>query len=222
ALLFGAYYGFYLPQFTIRLAFEKNFLSGLLHIAVSALIVICIAALALAISHSIEKKTRQQKTLKVPVDELVLKLTELFASIPRLILIISLAAFFRPTLGLFVLIIGFTSWTGMARLVRGEIKKVREYQFVEAGRALGFSSSQILLKHILPNAIPPAIVAFTFGLANLLALEATLSFLGIGLPPDFISWGKIIAGIRYNLSAWWMVVFPGLYLAITVLALHNI
>lgn len=221
ALLFGVYYGFYLPQFSIKLAFEKNFLSGLLHIAVSALIIICFVTLALTISHIIIKRTNRQKTLSVPVDEIVLKLTELFASIPRLILIIALAAFFRPTLGLFVIIIGFTSWTGMARLVRGEIKKVKAYQFVEAGRALGLTSSQILFKHILPNAIPPAIVAFTFGLANLLALEATLSFLGIGLPPDFISWGKIIAGIRYNLSAWWMVVFPGLYLSLTVLALHN-
>ncbi len=221
ALLSGAYYGFYVPQFSISLSFEKHFLTGLIHLTISSLAIICFVSLALMLSHSIAKKTGQQKTLNVPVDEFVLKLTELFASVPRLILIIALAAFFRPSLGLFVLIIGFTSWTGMARLVRGEIKKIKEYQFVEASRALGLSSSQILFKHLLPNAIPPAMVAFTFGLANLLALEATLSFLGIGLPPDFISWGKIIAGVRHNLSAWWMVVFPGLYLSLTVLALHN-
>ncbi len=220
--LLGIYYGFYVSQFSLKSAFEMHFLTGLWQLAISAVSIICIACLALAVSRFIEKKTGQQRTIKVPIDEIVLKLTELFASIPRLILIIALAAFFRPTLGLFVIIIGFTSWTGMARLVRGEVKKVKAYEFVEAARALGLSNGQILFKHIFPNAIPAAIVAFTFGLANLLALEATLSFLGIGLPPDFISWGKIIAGIRHNLSAWWMVVFPGLYLALTVLALHNI
>lgn len=222
-MFLSLYYAFYVPQFSLKRAFESNFFEGLLHLFVSMAIFFCFLTLALILNTFIsKKKTSSQKKTPLPIDEFVLKLTEIFSSTPRLILIIALAAFFKPTPGLFVLIIGFTSWTGMARLVRGEIMKVKEYQFIEAGKALGLSSWRILFKHILPNAIPPAIVAFTFGLANLLALEATLSFLGIGLPPDFISWGKIIAGVRHNLSAWWMVVFPGLYLSLTVLALHNL
>ena len=221
AALLGYYYGFYLSQFSIIEGFEQSSFAGIVQLTKSSTISVLFFIFAFLIKKIIEKVIKPVQNFNFPVDEIVLKLTELFSSIPRFILILSLAAFVKPSLGVLVLIIGFTSWTGMTRLIRGEILKIKNLQYIEAGKALGLTDKSILFKYILPNAIPSAIVAFTFGLANLLALEATLSFLGIGLPPDFISWGKIISSVRYNLSAWWLAVFPGIYLSLTVLALHN-
>lgn len=217
----GYYYGFYLSQFSIVEGFKGGSLHGILQLLKSGAIVLLVFFIAYIVNSLLRRIAKPTRKFKLPIDEIVLKLTELFSSIPRFILILSLAAFVRPSLGVLVLIIGFTSWTGMARLIRGEILKIKNLQYIEAGKALGLTDRSILLKYILPNAIPSAIVAFTFGLANLLALEATLSFLGIGLPPDFISWGKIISSVRYDLAAWWLAVFPGIYLSLTVLALHN-
>lgn len=219
ALVLGSFYGFYLRQFIIEAAFSISFFKGIqaLFLALGILAAFLFAAHWL---QKITKKKGHSHAVALPLDEGVLKLTELFSAIPRLILILALATFLRPSFGALVMIIGFTSWTGMARLVRGEILKVKSLQFVEAGKALGLKDKAIIFQHILPNALPSIIVAFTFGLASLLALESTLSFLGIGLPPQYVSWGKIMVGMRYNLTAWWLVVFPGAYLALTILALH--
>lgn len=221
ALFFGLFYGLYLNQYSIKEAFEDSYFALFLQLFISFSIVGFFIVFAYILQLLIKKWKIPTGKMYLPVDEIMLKLTELFSSIPRFILILALAAFLRPSLAILVLIIGLTSWPGIARLVRAEVLKIKRLQYIEASKSLGLKDRTILFKHILPNAIPASIVAFTFGLANLLALEATLSFLGIGLPPDLVSWGKIIAGVRYNLSAWWLVVFPGLYLALTVLALHN-
>lgn len=220
ALIIGSYYSFYLQQFSIMEAFEDSFFEGLKVLLLCIAIVTACLLFVYSLKSLIKKKQAFACSVALPLDEGVLKLTELFSSIPKLILILALASFLQPSLGMLVFIIGLTSWTGMTRLVRGEILKVKRLQFIEAGTALGLKDQAVILQHILPNILPPVAVAFTFGLANLLTVEATLSFLGIGLPPDYISWGKIIAGVRHNLSAWWLVVFPGIYLSLTVLSLH--
>lgn len=215
------FYGFYLLQFQLSEGFGQNFIEGVKVLTISLLIIIAIVLLLYFITRSISNVAKSYE-IYAPIDEMILKLIELFSSIPRLILIISLSALVRPSLGVLILIIGLTSWTSMARLVRGEVLKVKGLQYIEAGKALGIRDEVLILRHILPNAIPATIVAFTFGLAGLLGLESTLSFLGIGLPPEYVSWGKVISLIRYNFSAWWLVVFPGIYLVLTVLSLHNI
>lgn len=217
----GGYYSIYLLQFPIAEAFKNSFFNGTVILLLCFGIILLIFLVLYFLLHNIGIQRRFFAShVALPLDEAVLKLIELFSSIPRLILIVAFAAFLKPSLAVLVAIIGFTSWTGMARLVRGEVLKVKSRQYVEAGLALGLKDRVVVLKHIVPNIMPAIVVAFTFGLASLLGIEATLSFLGIGLPPDYVSWGRIIAGVRYNLSAWWLVVFPGLYLSLTVFALH--
>ena len=164
---------------------------------------------------------RLQRSLPVPVDLVVLKAIELVQSVPRLLLILCLASFVPPSLGVVVALSALTYWPGLARLVRGEMIRLKGLPFIEAATALGFSHRQIILRHALPNALGPVIVALCFGISNLMALESTLAFLGIGIPPDVPSWGRAITGIRLDFSAWWLVFFPGLVLCLTVLAIQT-
>lgn len=217
ALGFGLYYGFYVGRFSLADAFTSSTIKGSGVLALRISIIGCVLWLIYFLGR---KAKNTGSFFFLPVDEIVLKLTELFSSVPRLVLILSVAAFLQPSLGAVILILGLTSWTGMARLARGEVIRVRTLPYIEAAKALGLEDRSIVSNHVLPNILPAIIVAFAFGLANLLALETTLSFLGIGLPPDEVSWGKIISGVRHNFSAWWLVVFPGGYLSLTVLALH--
>lgn len=220
-LSLGLFYSFYLRQYQIAVAFERNAFSGLFALTKSLIIFAGICALGYVVKKNILIFSFFKKRIRFPADQIILKLIELLSSIPRLILIICLASFVKPSIIILILLIGFTYWIEIARLTRGELLKIKSLHYIEAGRALGLTDFRLLFRHALPNALPAILVAFTFGVANLLALESTLSFLGIGLPPDYISWGRMIAGIRFNLSAWWLAVFPGIYLCFTVLALQT-
>jgi peptide/nickel transport system permease protein len=114
------------------------------------------------------------------------------------------------------LIIGFTSWTGIARITRAEFLKIRNLEYIQAGKALGFSQSRIIFRHALPNGIAPALVIIAFGVAAAILIESSLSFLGIGVPADVVTWGSLIASGRAHFGAWWLVVFPGLAILLTV------
>jgi peptide/nickel transport system permease protein len=161
-----------------------------------------------------------QRLFPLPLDLVVLKTIELVQSVPRLLLILCLASFMPPSLGVVVALSAFTYWPGLARLVRGEMIRLKGLPFIEAATALGLSHRQVIFRHALPNALGPVIVAFCFGISHLMALESTLAFLGIGIPPDVPSWGRAITGIRLDFSAWWLVFFPGLVLCLTVLAVQ--
>lgn len=161
-----------------------------------------------------------QRPWPLPLDLVVLKTIELVQSVPRLLLVLSLASFVPPSLGIVVGLCAFTYWPGLARLVRGEMIRLKGLPFIEAAVALGLTHRQIIIRHALPNALAPVIVAFCFGIGNLMALESTLAFLGIGIPPDVPSWGRAITGIRLDFTAWWLVFFPGLVLCLTVLAVQ--
>lgn len=190
-------------------------------ILLSFIILAVILALLFLIIHPLLKKQAGlQKEYSVPLDQIVLRLTEVLTSIPRLIFILALASFVPPTVTLLTVILILTYWTGSARLARAEVLRLKQYPFIEAGASLGFKDNRLLWKHALPNMLSPLVVTFSFGLAGLMALESTLSFLGIGIPPTMVSWGRMIAGIRSNTSAWWLVVFPGAFLTATVLALQ--
>ncbi|MEL6357401.1 MAG: ABC transporter permease, partial [Bacteroidota bacterium] len=158
---------------------------------------------------------------KVPLDALVLRMIELFNSIPGLVLLISLLAILnRPTILTVMIVIGLIRWTGIARFVRAELLRIRQLPYIEAARVSGYSDVRILVRHALPNALGPVIIAVAFGVAGAVLLEAFLSFLGIGLPPDQVSWGSLLAQTRRQASAWWLAVFPGLAIFLTVLCLN--
>jgi peptide/nickel transport system permease protein len=155
------------------------------------------------------------------VDALLMRLVDLVLAFPRLVLLIALVAVFRPSVATLVLVIGLTQWPSTARVVRGEVLSLREREFVQAARALGFSRARIVLRHVIPNTLAPVIVAATLGIGNVIVLEAGLSFLGLGIEQPTPSWGSMIADGRSDaLTAWWLTMFPGLAIVAVVLAFN--
>jgi peptide/nickel transport system permease protein len=148
-----------------------------------------------------------------------------FLAFPGLLLAIAMVAFLGPGLDKLILALCIIGWVGYARLIRGQVLKVREYDFVQAARALGASDARILLFHILPNAIQPLIVQASLGMAGAVLSEASLSFLGLGVPPPAPSWGVMIEEARDFSTlqvAPHALIFPGIAIALTVLAFNFI
>ncbi len=150
------------------------------------------------------------------IDLLLSRVFELWSAIPGLLLIITASAFFPASLFFVMVIIGLTGWVGIARLTRSQFLQVRSNEYVAAARALGYSYARIMFVHILPNAIAPVLVPAAFGVAGAILAESGLSFLGVGVPAESITWGAILAGARSNISAWWLVVVPGMAIFLTV------
>ena len=153
------------------------------------------------------------------VDELLMRFVDLMLNFPRLFLLLTLIAFLRPSIWVIMVVIGFTGWMGLSRLVRSEILSLREREFVQSARALGAPDRRIMFRHILPNAMVPILVSATLGVAGAILAESGLSFLGLGVQPPTPSWGNILNVGRSNIEiAWWLSIFPGLAILITVLA----
>ena len=157
------------------------------------------------------------------VDALLSRLIEIVLCIPTLVLILALIAVLpKVTIWHLMAAIGLTGWTSIARLTRAEFIKLREADFVAAARALGAGSGRIMFRHILRNAMAPVLVPLTFGIASAILIEGGLSFLGFGPPPPTPSWGRILALGQQNNTMWWLIVFPGLAIFLTVLAYNLI
>ena len=148
-----------------------------------------------------------------------------FLAFPGLLLAIALVAFLGAGLGKLILALCVIGWVGYARVMRGQVLKVREYDFVQAARALGASNWRILFTHILPNAVQPLIVQASLGMAGAVLSEASLSFLGLGIPPPSPSWGTMIEearGLDTLYNAPHVLFFPGIAIALTVMAFNFI
>jgi peptide/nickel transport system permease protein len=155
------------------------------------------------------------------VDMLVSRFIELVMCIPALVLILALLAIVEnPTIWHMMAVLGCTGWTSIARLARGEFLKLRESEFAIAARALGASHPRIMFRHVLPNSLAPLLVPITFGIAGAILTESALSFLGFG--PPHPSWGNLLNLGRNNLNLWWLVVFPGTAIFLTVLTYNLI
>jgi peptide/nickel transport system permease protein len=153
------------------------------------------------------------------VDAVSMAVADALLAIPRLVLLLVCAALWQPGLMTVVVVLIATGWMGVARLVRGEVLGVRAQPYVDAATALGARSARVLLRHALPNALGPAIVATTLGVGNAILLESGLSFLGLGIQPPQPSWGNMIAGGRdLIVAAPWVAIAPGVALIATVLA----
>ena len=154
-----------------------------------------------------------------PVRTVLLALTDFALALPRVVLLLLLATLWRPSAALVILVLGFTGWMSVARLVQGEVRSLAARPFVEGALALGMSRAQILGRHILPNALTPVIVAAALGIGNAISLEASLSFLGLGVQPPTPSWGNMIASGRDTLvNAPWVAAAPGVALVVVVVA----
>ncbi|GAA1590710.1 ABC transporter permease [Kribbella hippodromi] len=154
-------------------------------------------------------------------DTILARLIDVVLSVPFLLVAIALVSITGPSLTVTVLVIGFFSWASVARIVRGQVLSLREREFVEAARSLGASNSRIMFVDVLPNVIAPVIVYTTLLIPVVIVTQATLSFLGLGLPPPTADWGGMIsASQNYYTTAWWFILFPGLALLITTLAFN--
>lgn len=156
------------------------------------------------------------------VDDALMRFTEFFQTIPSFALAIVLLAIFQPSLFYIILTIAIVSWPPVARLVRGEVLSLRNREYVEAAVLSGQTNLQIILRQILPNALPPIIVLASLMVATAILLESSLSFLGLG-DPNVMSWGYMIGAARTVLrTAWWLSFIPGIAILLTVLALNLI
>jgi peptide/nickel transport system permease protein len=150
-------------------------------------------------------------------------LFNVFLSFPGILLAIAMVAFLGPSIRNLIVALSVIGWVGYARLMRAQVLKVREYDFVTASRALGASDSRILIRHILPNSIQPLIVQASLGMAGAILAEAGLSFLGLGVPEPIPSWGKMIDDSReFWFTAPHLFIFPGLMIALSVLSFNFI
>lgn len=150
-------------------------------------------------------------------DFIISRLFEIMITFPVFFLILTILAFRDPSIYNIMIVIGATGWTGIARLIRGDFLKIRNYDYITAEKALGASDARIMFMHILPNALAPVLVAATFGIAGAILTESALSFLGFGVPPPTPSWGDVLSqSKKYVDFAWWLVIFPGLAIFLTV------
>ena len=154
------------------------------------------------------------------VDMAIVRVTEVFQTIPNFVMAIVLVAILSPSIWTIIFAIGVVSWPSIARLTRAQVRSTSALEFVAAARCQGQSTLSIVLRHILPNAISPIIVAGSFAVAAAILIEASLSFMGLG-DPNYMSWGYMIgAGRTVIRQAWWMSVFPGIAILLTVVAIN--
>lgn len=161
-----------------------------------------------------------KKQIAVPVDTIVSRCIEIFAAIPKLMLIVALAAILERSITNVIIVIGISSWAGIARLVRAETLRIRNQDFIVSAQALGLKNTKIILQHVLPNISGPIMVSFVFGLSTSILIESGLSFLNMGVPENIVTWGQLLADGKKNFNAWWLIVFPGAAIFITVLCLN--
>jgi peptide/nickel transport system permease protein len=157
-------------------------------------------------------------------DAFMMRAVDALLAIPRVLLLIVVVALWRGvSLPVLVVLLGLTGWFGVSRLVRAQVLALGEREFVTAARALGASGRRVLLRHILPNALTPVIVAATLGVGNAIAIEAGLSYLGLGVQQPLASWGNIIQdGADQVAVHWWISLFPGLAIVLTMMALNAV
>lgn len=220
-IMLSLFYGFGVRSYILGDALSDSFSQFFLQLFISLLIICVIIYVGNLFSKLVSRLAFFQKRVSVPVDIIVSRLIEVMLSVPTLFLIISIMAIAKPSLFLVMAIIGLTSWTGVARFIRAEFLRVRSLEYIEAAHALGYSERRTIFKHAIPNALSPVLISIAFGIASAILTESTLSFLGIGVPAETLTWGALLSSARQTPTAWWLAVFPGLAIFLTV-TLYNL
>ncbi|HTY81324.1 MAG TPA: ABC transporter permease [Dehalococcoidales bacterium] len=154
-------------------------------------------------------------------DTIIMRAVDLVFSLPAVLLALLLGAIFGPSFEILVLIISFTLWAGYARMARAETLKVKGFDFISLAKIAGCSQSSIMMRHIFPNIVSPIIILATLQVGTIVIVEASLSFLGVGIPPPTADWGSMISdGRSYIVTAWWLCIIPGVAIALTVLTFN--
>lgn len=215
-IVIAFYYGFMVRGYKISDALAQGGFAISTQLLISLLVFVAVLYLFYFLGKILGKVPGFRSTVFIPVDSIISRIIEILISIPRLILIISVAAIAKPSLVNLMIIIGFTTWTEIARFTRAEFLRIRNLEYIQAARSFGYSEFRIIFKHALPNGLAPAFIAIAFGIAAAILIESGLSFLGIGVPADTVTWGSLLSAGRENFNAWWLVIFPGMAIFITV------
>ncbi len=199
----------------------RDVLSGLIHGSRYALAIGIVAmSIALAIGLVLGAVAGYFGGL---TDMIISRLIEVVITFPTFFLIITIVAMLQQgSIELLMLLIGLTGWTPIARFMRGEVLRVRNLEYVSAATALGYSTPRVIFRHVLPNAIAPVLIYAAFGIVSAILFESALSFLGFGVPPTVVTWGSVLYKARESTYSWWLAVFPGLMIFITVSAFNFI
>jgi peptide/nickel transport system permease protein len=216
-VFFAFFYGFFVRSGNLRDSFSDGGFSIILNILISISLFILIIFLFRSLGNLISKKGFLAKQVSVPVDSIISRSIEVLNSMPSFILIISISAISKPSFTTLVMIIGLTTWTGIARFTRAEFLRITSLDYIQAGKSMGLPEKRIIFRHALPNGIAPSLISIAFGIATAILTESSLSFLGVGVPPDTVTWGSIISEARESFSSWWLVIFPGIAIFTTVL-----
>ncbi len=216
-LLLGIYYAFGVRSFYLSKALAAGMGVFLIQLIISLVMLIGILTLFNGIAVLLKRIPFFGRKVNVPVDILVSRLIEVKVSIPTLLLILSIVAVMsRPNILMVMIIIGFTSWPNIAKYTRAELLKVRSLEFIQAAQSLGYSELRTIFKHALPNSLSSVLVAIAFGIAAAILIESMLSFLGIGMRPEDVTWGSMLSGARGYFKAWWLAIIPGFAIFVTV------
>jgi len=220
-LVLGYFYGFSVRSYVLQEAIESGGFVTIGQFILSLLIMAGITVLFLLLAKPFHRIPFLGKKHYVWLDIGLSRLIEVQSSIPVLLLIITIGALTEEkSIFLLMVIIGVFGWTGIARYMRGEMLRTRNQMYIEAARSLGYREFRILFRHAIPNSLAPVLVVLAFGVAGAITLEAALSFLGVGVPDDTITWGKLLKEARNSVSSWWLSLFPGLAIFITVASLN--
>ena len=222
ALFFAWFYGFKARGFTLSEAAKNGGLGWELLKSLAIVTLVFLVANGLAF---LVKKLSGGRGRKVtlPLDLLIMRCIEVMNSIPGLLLLLAMVAVLEKSSIFYVMaIIGLLRWTSIARYLRAELLKIRNLGYIEAARAMAFPNRRILWRHALPNAIGPVLITVAFGVASAILMESTLSFLGIGIGADGLTWGSLLKMSRNHAGAWWLAVFPGAAIFVTVMIFNLI
>ena len=201
------FYSFHIRIEILKESFSFSLFTGIFQLVISLFIFITLMTWPIILRFN--SLPVMNKKLYVPVDSIVSRFIEIFLSIPRLILILTIAAISRPSVASIILIIGLTSWTEIARMMRAQVLQIREMNYIAAAKAFGTGTMKILSRHLLPNAMSQILVIWTVGIASAILTETGLSFLGVGVPPGTATWGSLMFEAKENYQAWWLVIFTG-------------
>lgn len=214
--ILALFYGFGVRSYILADAVASSFFNLFLQLIISLVIFMAVLMLGNLVAKPFRKIPFLEKKVSIPVDIIVSRLIEVMISIPTLFLILAIVAIGKPSLMLVMLVIGALGWTGIARFARAELLRIRSLEYIEAAHALGYKEWRTIFRHALPNALSPVLIAIAFGIASAILTEASLSFLGIGVPAGTLTWGALLNAARSKPTAWWLAIFPGFAIFITV------
>ena len=216
-LFFAWFYAFQVRSYAMSDALADGFVPYVIQWLISIFLFLAIMAVPNLLAIAFKKVPYLGFRIAVPVDIIIMRAIEVINSIPILLLILSLVAVLKkPSITWVMVIIGLTGWTGIAKYVRAELLRVRSLEYIEAAQSLGYSEWRIIFRHALPNSLTPVLITIAFGIASAILVESSLSFLGIGVQAELQTWGKLLSEAREDVSAWWLAVFPGLAIFVTV------